>query len=153
MNIQEILSDKDLISVANKASNPFRHILSKDEIDNCITNAAWNLEKFYNPERSAKRSTYFYNGVRIEITKFLKSIRKDKNKTCLVTTSIESPSDQYEEVDIIDEIKNCDDPEIIFDRFYNRYTLKDMSKKYGITRQGIKLRIEKNLEIIRKRLK
>ena len=153
MKIQDILNEKDLISIANKASNPFRNVLSKDEIDSCIKNAAWNLEKFYNPEKSAKRSTYFYNGVRIELAKFLKTIRKDKNKTCLVTTSIENPTNQYETIDIIDEIKNCDDPELLYDRFYNRFTLKDMSKKYGITRQGIKLRIEKNLEIIRKRLK
>jgi len=152
MKIEEILKDKDLMTIAEKACNNYRHLFTPEELNSCVINAVWSLNRFYNKDK-AKPSTYLYKGVVIEVRKLLKSLNrlKAKNNTHL-TNSTESKKNTFEQIDMLDEIYNCEDPQLMYDRFYNNYTLQEMSDKYGITRQGVRCRIEKNLKIMRNRL-
>lgn len=152
MKLEEVLNDHDMISIANKACVSYRHLFSDDEIQSCIANAAWNLVKFYSDNFNTKPSTYLYNGVVIELKKLKKSNSKNRESNTILNNYIKCPNNNYEQVDLMDEINHCKDPDMIYDRYYNRLTLQDMSNKYGMTRQGVRLRIEKNLKIMRRRL-
>ena len=79
MKIEDILSNQDHMNIARKASGSFRGSLSSDEILYCITNAAWNAVKSYDPKKS-KLVTFFYRGVRIECLKKIKDIDVDSSQ-------------------------------------------------------------------------
>jgi len=53
---------------------------------------------------------------------------------------------------MLDEIKNCKDPDIMYDRFYNNKTLREIAKGKSLTKEAVRLRIQKNLKIIKSRI-
>ena len=55
-------------------------------------------------------------------------------------------------VDMLDEIKNCKDPDIMYDRFYKNKTLREIAKGKSLTKEAVRLRIQKNLRIIKSRI-
>ena len=156
MKIEDILSDTDCVSVAKKASIPFSGVLSQDEINCCITNAAWNSVKSFNPEKNTKLTTFLYKGVIIECTKQIKSNNGKNKKLNVVNYNgfnlMESKDGHTNDVDMMDEIKNCNDPDIMYGRFYENKTLSEIAKENSITKEAVRLRIKKNLKIIKSRL-
>ena len=156
MNIEEILNNEDCISIANKAAIPFMNSLSQDEINYCIANAAWNSVKSFNPDKNVKLLTYLYRGVVIECTKHVKSnINKNKLKISPSTKGLYIASDNrndIENIDMLDEIKNCEDPSLMYRRFYENKTLNELAKEENLTKEAIRLRIQKNLKIIKSRI-
>jgi DNA-directed RNA polymerase specialized sigma subunit len=156
MKIEDILKDSDCISVARKASIPFSGVLSQDEINCCITNAAWNSVKSFNPEKNAKLTTFLYKGVVIECTKQIKN-NSGKNKDVRNISKagfnlIESKGDHTKNIEMMDEINNCEDPDIMYGRFYQNKTLNEIAKENAITKEAVRLRIKKNLKIIKSRI-
>ncbi len=156
MKIEDILSDSDCLNVAKKASIPFSGVLSQDEINCCITNAAWNSVKSFNPEKNTKLTTFLYKGVVIECTKQIKNNNGKNKKLKVINYSgfnlIEDKSGYTSNIDIMDEIKNCKDPDIMYGRFYENKTLSEIAKEKSITKEAVRLRIKKNLKIIKSRL-
>lgn len=156
MNIEEILKNEDCISIAKKAAIPFMNSLSEDEINYCIANAAWNSVKCFNPNKNVKLLTYLYRGVTIECTKHIKSNNhKNKLKISPSTKGLYVVSDKknsIEKIDMLDEIKNCEDPSLMYRRFYENKTLNELAKEENLTKEGIRLRIQKNLKIIKSRI-
>tara|TARA_R100000005_G_scaffold6673_1_gene3114 strand:- start:754 stop:1236 length:483 start_codon:yes stop_codon:yes gene_type:complete len=156
MNIEDILSDEDCISVARKASIPFSGVLSQDEINCCITNAAWNSVKSFNPEKNTKLTTFLYKGVIIECTKQIKNNNGKNNGLKNVSSSslgfVEDKNNYLTDIDLMDEIRNCSDPDIMFGRFYENKTLSEIAKEESITKEAVRLRIKKNLKIIKSRI-
>jgi DNA-directed RNA polymerase specialized sigma subunit len=157
MKVEDILKDQDCLSIAKKAAIPFSGVLSQDEINYCITNAAWNSVKSYDSEKNAKLTTFLYKGVVIECTKQLKSnTGKNRNLSLGHLTSdsflLEDRSNHAESLDLIDEVKNCEDPDIMYGRFFENKTLKELAKEKKLTKEAIRLRIKKNLKIIKSRI-
>ena len=157
MKVEEILQDQDCINIAKKASVSFSGVLSQDEIDYCITNAAWNSAKSYDQSKNAKLTTFLYKGVIIECTKQIKKNRGKNNDLLLgglndSYLTIESNLNHSESLEIIDEIKNCQDPDIMYGRFYENKTLKELAEEKSLTKEAIRLRIQKNLKIIKSRI-
>lgn len=150
MKIEDILNNQDYINIARKASGSFRKSLSMDEINYCVTNAAWNASKSFNPKKS-KLVTFFYRGVRIECLKKLKE-NKEKNKFNVLEKDVPENRSAIETIDMMDEIKNCKDPDIMYDRFYNNKTLREIAEKKSLTKEAVRLRIQKNLRIIKSRI-
>lgn len=160
MKIEDILNNSDCVSVAKKASIPFSGVLSQDEINCCIANAAWNSVKLFNPEKNTKLTTFLYKGVIIECTKQIKmNTGKNKNVKTNYNTSWnrrflyeEDKNCDVSNIDMIDEIKNCKDPDIMYGRFYENKTLSEIAKEKSITKEAVRLRIKKNLKIIKSRI-
>ena len=146
MKIEEILNDNDCVNVARKASIPFSGVLSQDEINYCIANAAWNSVKCFNPDKNAKLTTFLYKGVIIECTKQIKNNNGKDKKLNVISYSgfnlIESKHGNVNDIDMIDEIKNCKDPDIMYGRFYENKTLSEIAKENSITKEAVRLRIK-----------
>jgi hypothetical protein len=150
MKIEDILNNQDYMNISRKASGSFRGSLSSDEILYCTTNAAWNAVKSYDPKKS-KLVTFFYRGVRIECLKKIKE-NKEKNKFNVLEKDVPEHKSAIDTVDMLDEIKNCKDPDIMYDRFYNNKTLREIAKGKSLTKEAVRLRIQKNLKIIKSRI-
>lgn len=150
MKTEDILNNIDYMTMARKASVSFLERLSESEIKNCIYNAAWNCEKCFKEEKGVKRSTYFYRGVIFECLKRIKFNFSKSGVEKSVEPTYESNS--FSHVDALDEIQNCPDTDILYDKFFLSKTLVEIAKERNTSKQAIQQRIDKNLDIMRRRL-
>ena len=157
MKIEEILNNKDCVSIARKAAIPFSGVLSQDEITYCITNAAWNSVKCFNPEKNTKLTTFLYKGVVIECAKQIRS-NNGKNKDLKISdikgglAFMKDKNNYMGDIDMMDEVRNWQDPDIMYSRFYQSKTLEEIAKEKTLTKEAVRLRIKKNLKIIKSRI-
>ena len=63
-----------------------------------------------------------------------------------------SGSNFTSEIEMLEEINTCEDPSLIFERFYDNRTLKDMAEKRGISKEAIRFKLKKNLNFLKNRL-
>lgn len=151
MKLEEILKDDDMVKIANKAAQSFSEVLSRDEIENCICSAAWVAVNNFDTQKNTKFSTYLYKGVYYECLKQLKQNRKSAltNRNLMNYTSLNS---EVSKIDLIDEIRACSDPDIIFDKFYGNMTLDEIAKKKGVSKETIRFRLKKDINFLKTRL-
>jgi DNA-directed RNA polymerase specialized sigma subunit len=148
LELKKALRNKDVISVAKSAAKKYSGILSQDEIEDCIINGVWySLERFDNT-RGVKFTTFLHRGVIIQCQKRLKFNRKPLD---LIPEYTQCPSNFELNVDMKDEVNNCEDPSILYERFYMNKTLAEIAKARNVTSQTIRNKIKKNVSQIRNR--
>lgn len=147
--LKKALKDQNVISVAKSATRKYNKVLSQDEIEDCIINGVWySLEKF-DETRGVKFTTFLHRGVIIQCQKRLKSNRKPLD---LIPDYAQCPVNFELKIEMEDEVNNCEDPSIIYDRFYMNKTLSEMAKTRNVTSQTIRNKIKKNISQIQNRL-
>jgi len=148
-NFNKLLQDDEIKKISNNAANSFRGVLSSGEIDTCIMNALWKADNTYDESKNCKFFTYLHNGVVFECL-----TQKKSNQSGGVSIDTHNNShrivDRYNEfsrVDMQDEInKRCDDPDLIFDRFYMNKTVSEIAKDRGVCGETIRIKLNKNLK-------
>ena len=120
-------------------------------IDDFISNTLWRFciaTLKFEEDRGFKFSTYAYGGFNFSLKKTL----TEKNKKRYNVDIDEKVEAEVEfEYGFLEEfIKECDLKErelnIIIDRFYDKFTLSDIGKKYGFSRQYANIIIPKILK-------
>lgn len=151
MKLEEILKDQDMIKIANKAAQSFSEVLSKDDIENCILSAAWVAVNNFDESKKTKFSTYLYKGVYYECLKQIKIQKKSAltNRNLMNYSTINS---EVSKIDLFDEIGACANPDIIFDKFYSNMTLDEIAKKKGVSKETIRFRLKKDINLLKTRL-
>lgn len=148
---EQYLNDVDTMKIAYNAAGSFRSILSPEEIQSCVLKALFRAVNKYDNSNNVKFSSYLYNGVRFECLGQAKINKSDKQQ---LTSSIPDHRDPIAEIEMKDVIDSvCDDPEIIFDRFYKNMTIKEIAKSRKVCGETVRIRIGKNLEKMRSSLK
>lgn len=146
--IEKYLNNEDIMKVAYKAAASFSKILSKDEIKSCVLNALWKADANYDESNTTKFTSYLHRGVVFECL----TQRKFNQKKTLSTLShlIGDSRDYFSSIDFKDAIDTkCDDPSLIYDKFYKDMTFEEMGKERGVCGERIRQRVEKNLSILR----
>ena len=143
------VTEKDIEKISKKASSTFLGQLSENEIQACILNAIWKALKKYEPQSACKFTTYLYNGVVMECLTQKKF--NSQNPTLKIYENIISERNkEIDRIDMVDELENCcEDPDIIFDRFYNNMTIKEIASSRGVCSETIRVKINKNLNKLR----
>ena len=144
--IEDYLSNDDIIRVANKAASSFSGILSRDEIQSCILSALWKAKRRYKEGSTCKLTSFIHRGVQFEC---LTQRKFNLAKTAQLTISVPDKRDDIERVDMLDQIQQCDDPELIYDRFYKSMTISEIAKARGVCGETIRIRLKKNLKKLR----
>lgn len=166
--IDQLLNNESVMKVSNSAAQSFRGVLSNDEINTCIINAIWKAsEKFDESKSNCKFTTYVHKGVVFECLSQRKfnlnhntPHRSVKSLDRLVASGLVSSGviskggrhpgvswPGFESVDMIDEMSDkCDDPQLIYDRFYKNMTIKELAKARGVCGETIRIRLKKNLK-------
>ena len=148
------------MNIANYAASGYSSALTKDEIQNCSYNAVWNALGKFDESKGAKFSTFLHRGVRLQCQKRL-NFNKRYKSTQYYEDSVFSKSNiklknqiysQDLKYEIKDEVENCEDPDIIYDRFYKNMTLNEIAQKKNTSYETIRNKIKKNLNIIKKRI-
>lgn len=158
--MKKILNDKQTMNIANCAARGYGSALSKDEIENCIYNAAWNALGKFDESKGVKFSTFLHRGVRLQCqrrlnfnTKYKSSHYYEEVVFSKFNKSIKNQMYSQELVlEMKDEIENCEDPDILYDRFYNNMTLVEIAKKQKTSYETVRNKINKNLKIIKNRI-
>jgi len=140
--IEECLKNEDIVRVANKAASSFSNILSRDEIQTCILSALWKAKNKYKEGSKCKFTSFVHRGVVFEC---LTQRKFNLAKTHQLTISVPDRKNDLDRVDMLDEIQQCDDPELIYDRFYKNMTIKEIAESRGVCGETIRIRLQKNL--------
>ena len=147
--IEDQLKDKDIMGVVTKAASTFSSTLSHDEIQTCILNAMWKATSKYKQDGRCKFTTYLYRGVVMEC---LTQQKFNLNHYTPHTThhNIPDQKDPYSRIDLLDEINTkCEDPDLVYDRFYKNMTIKELAKQRGVCGETIRIKLKKNLKNLR----
>lgn len=141
------IDGQDVFKILKKACSTFRFSLSQDEMSTCCINALWKAVDKYRTDSKCKFTTYLYKGVVMECLS-QKKFNKDKiSFRGKIHPNIEDTKNQYEPVDMLDEIKFvCEDPSLILDRYYNNMSIKEIAKNRGVCGETIRIKINKNLK-------
>ena len=158
--LKKVLNDKQTMNLANYAASGYSSSLTKDEIENCIYNAVWNALDKFDESKGTKFSTFLHKGVRLQCQKRLNFNKRYKTVNYYedsvshkfnsnIKNEIYSQDLKFE---IKDEIENCEDPDILYDRYYNNMTLTEIAEKKNTSYETIRNKIKKNLKIIKNRI-
>jgi DNA-directed RNA polymerase specialized sigma24 family protein len=150
--IENYLQDSDVLSVAHAAASTFSSCLSKDEIKNCILNAIWKASNKFDKRQNTKFTSYLHNGVVFEC---LSQRKFNKSRSYQVLeVGIEDTRNPLKEIDMRDAIDSvCDDPSIVYDKYYNNMTIAEIAKDRGCCGETVRIRLKKNMEKLRLSLK
>lgn len=147
-NYEHYLNDVEIMKVAHNAASSFRYALSQDEVKSCIMNALLRAIKLYDKTNKAKFTSYLHNGVIFECLnqkKFNKSSQAGQ-----LHINITDSKNNFNEVEIRDLIySTCDDPELIFDRFFKNMTIKELADSRNVCSETIRIRLDKNMKKIK----
>ena len=158
--LKKVLEDKETMNIANCAASGYSLALTKDEIENCIYNAVWNALDKFDESKGAKFTTFLHRGVRLQCQKRL-NFNKRYKTTNYYEDSVSSKFNpniknqaysQDLKFELKDEIENCEDPDILYDRYYKNMTLTEIAEKKNTSYETIRNKIKKNLQIIKKRI-
>ncbi len=158
--LKKVLNDKETMNIANYAASGYNSALTKDEIENCIYNAVWNALDKFDESRGTKFSTFLHRGVRLQCQKRLNFNRRYKS-TQYYEDAVSSKFNlnlknqaysQDLKYELRDEIENCEDPDILYDRFYKNMTLTEIANKKNTSYETIRNKIKKNLKMIKNRI-
>lgn len=151
--VQELLKNDDIRKVAFKAASSFKNCLTEEEIENCVMNAVWKASQRYNTDKSkCKFTTFLHKGVLFECLstrKFNRNNLWSLDKYDYNGNKLQDNFNGFNRVDMLDQISMCDDPDLIYDRFYNNMTIKEIAKDRGVCGETIRIRLEKNLKKIK----
>ena len=135
-----------------KAASSFSNCLSPEEIKNCIESAIWNASLNFKPEKNTKFTTYLYRGVIHECLKCKKMSNKKINCVPVNNNILSGKFNNFNKIDLIDEIRVCSEPDLLIDRFFYNFTLNEMAKKRGVSKETIRFKLRKNLDFLKTRL-
>lgn len=158
-------STADIVKISKRAGSTFRDSLSREEIETCMLNAIYKALDKYEEGSQCKFTTYLYKGVQMECLTQKKFNVKGKRRTIKSLTtgmvslhkisnsefSLSDSIDYEAQTDMLDEIKNvCEDPQLIYDRFYKNMSIKEIAKNRNVCGETIRLKIKKNLKKLRR---
>ena len=146
------ITKDDLERIAGKASYTFLGVLSDEEIESCILNAYWKASSKYNDKKNTKFTTYFYKGVLMEcLTQKKFNLNRPTYK--IYENIAYSNNSEIDTVDMIDELKtHCDDFDLIFKRFYQNMSIREIASSRGVSGETIRIKIKKNLAKLRSKM-
>lgn len=142
------------MNVAKYAASTFKRSLSKEKIEECILNALWIVAKKYKSDKGTKITTYVFQGVVFECLNEKRRLYRTPSYELVdpfeLSFSVKSKDSKISTLDMIESINIiCNDPTLIIDRYYKNMTLLELSHKYKISPEGIRGRINKNLQKLR----
>jgi len=117
--------------------------------------ATWSAINNFKQEKNTKFTTYLYKGVVYECIKQKKTNNRKSSTPHYNISSANHISCKLGfdfSADLVDEINICEDPSLIYEKYYYNYTLNDMAKKRGISKEAVRFKLKKNLNFLKSRL-
>lgn len=150
-NYDHYVNDVEIMKVAYNAAASFRHVLSSDEIKSCILLALYRAINKYDKRNKTKFTSYLHNGVVFEC---LSQRKFNKRNSSQLDMHIKDNRNEISEIETKELIQSvCDDPCLVFDRYYHNMTIKELAEKRKVCPETIRIKLNKNLEKLKRELK
>lgn len=147
--VEQSLRDPDLVNIAKSAAASFTN-LSQDEQDTCVLEAIWKATLKYDDSiQRTSFSSYVFNGVRMLCLAQLRF--NNKSPSGKLHNSISDGDNQFESVDIEDELESTDDPQLMRDRYYGGYWYSELGESRDQSGEWIRQKIERMTEKLRRK--
>lgn len=150
--ITDAVTQEDLEKIASKASHSFLRVLTSEEVEICVLNALWKAAEKYDASSGCKFTTYFYNGVVMECLS-QKKFNLNNTNSKIYENILSANNKNVDTIDMLDEIDaSCDDPSLIYDRFYKNMSVREIALARGVCSESIRIKINKNLAKLERKL-
>lgn len=155
-DIENALENNDYARIMEKASQKFRPILSRDEIESCKKTALWKALQKYDESHKVKFTSFLFRGVFLECKTYAGFVvrgRKHKDKYLgQYHPNLSDMNHSAASIDWIDELRNIEDGNILIDFFFNKMSTVDIANKTGYTNREIINKKKNALENLRQKL-
>ena len=152
--LQKALKNEDNINVMNKICMRYIGTIPYEELERCKLISVWQAIERYDPSKgNCKFTSFLCNRVFWECQKQLYEIKKTRKipkndmASCLIAEicGYESRFDSIEMTEALDTLDK-ESKDIIFKRFYESKTTKEIGKENGYGRETARRRIIQALE-------
>ena len=155
--IRKALKNRDNINVMNKICMKYTDIIPYEELERCKLIAVWQaVEKYDASKGNCKFTSFLCNRLFWECQKQLYEINKRKklpknHGASALISEICGEEGDLNKVDITDLLNNLDQEskDIIFKRFYESKTTKEIGQENGYGRETARRRIIQALEKVK----
>jgi len=152
--LREALNNRDNINVMNKICSKYTEIICYEELKRCRLISLWEALKSYDPSKGkCKFTSFLCNRLFWEIQKQLYEINKRKrlpksDSASILISEICQSKESFDKLEIDEIFENLDDnsKEILFKRFYESKTAKEIGQDNGYGRETARRRINEALE-------
>ena len=152
--LQKALKNEDNINVMNKICMKYTGIIPYEELERCKLISVWQAVERYDPSKgNCKFTSFLCNRLFWECQKQLYEIKKSRKipksdaASCLIA-EICGYETQFDAIEIAEALEGLDkeSKDIIFKRFYESKTTKEIGKENGYGRETARRRILSALE-------
>tara|TARA_B100001113_G_scaffold264732_1_gene219684 strand:- start:153 stop:659 length:507 start_codon:yes stop_codon:yes gene_type:complete len=152
--LREALNNRDNINVMNKICSKYTDIICYEELKRCRLISLWEALKSYDPSKGkCKFTSFLCNRLFWEIQKQLYEINKarripksDSASTLISEICHSKENSDNLEIDEIFENLDNNSRDILFKRFYESKTAKEIGQDNGYGRETARRRINEALE-------
>jgi len=152
--LREALKNRDNINVMNKICGKYTDIISYEELKRCRLISLWEALKAYDPNKGkCKFTSFLCNRLFWEIQKQLYEINKMKripksDSASMFISEICHSKESFDKVEIDEIFEKLDQnsKDILFKRFYESKTAKEIGQDNGYGRETARRRINEALE-------
>lgn len=152
---KEALKNQDNMKIMNKVCSRYRATIPYDEIERCKMIALWEALKAWDENGGRKFTSFLYNRIDWECKKQIYEINKHrriKTEGCLGYFGISSTEDFIKLLEVKDMLEKIDEHarKVIYQRFFQRMTMKEIAKSNGYSRETARRNIIQSLDKIKK---
>ncbi len=152
--LREALNNRDNINVMNKICSKYTEIICYEELKRCRLISLWEALKSYDPSKGkCKFTSFLCNRLFWEIQKQLYEINKERripksDPASTLISEICHSKENFDNLEIDEIFENLDNNsrDILFKRFYESKTAKEIGQDNGYGRETARRRINEALE-------
>ena len=156
--LQEALKNRDNINVMNKICRKYRDIIPYEELERCKLISVWQAVEHYDPTKgNCKFTSFLCNRLFWECQKQLYEINKAKripksDGASALIGEISEHYDKVEKIEVLELLDKLDEEsrDILFKRFYESKTAKEIGHDNGYGRETARRRIIGALEKLKR---
>ena len=152
---KEAFKNLDNIRIMNKVCSRYRATIPYEEIERCKMIALWQALKAFDPNGGRKFTSFLYNRIDWECKKQIYEINKSRRIKIdmpLEFSDASTPDDFLELLEIKDVMEKIDEnsQKIIYQRFFQRMTMKEIAKENGYSTETARRNIICSIDKIKK---
>lgn len=138
MNINNLLSDPNVVGIMNAVGSRYRSI-DPDQLDSIKLNTLWECSKKYNPNRGTKFTSYLYQNL---VFAFKNELKKNIREFPTETIELNTPARANNTTDIFDGMPK-EYANLLEQKYVYNMTMNEIGDRNGYSRETARRKVAK----------